>query len=44
VLVSAAAVLGGFLSGLVARIAKSWPNRQVTSVDLAGRSGQGVRF
>ncbi len=27
VLISAAAVLGGFLSGFVARIVKSWPNR-----------------
>ena len=44
VLISAAALLGGFVSGSVARIVKSWPDRswpadQGTARDLCGRDG-----
>ena len=44
VLISAAAALAGFVSGLMARIVKSWPNRswragQGTGQGLYGRDG-----
>jgi len=44
VLTNAVAVLGGFLSGFVARIVKGWPDRswpagQGTARDLHGRDG-----